>query len=307
MENLDVMIDVQNVSKQYGRVTAVRDLSFQVRRGEICGFLGPNGAGKTTTLRMLLGLTHPSSGVIRIQGMDVVKDTQPALQSVGAIIEESHFYRYLTGEQNLRQVLRLRGLAVSPSALHGRLAEVGLGDAAGRRVKGYSLGMRQRLALALAMLQEPDILILDEPMNGLDPAAMRDFRLHLLNLAHSGVTILLSSHILTEVEQIATQFVFINQGQVVGTADSHQSTQVQALMRARDASLLGAWLESRHADAALLENGAYAVRLDEPDDISVLIRDAVIAGIDLLEIRPYTTNLEHQYMEHMALTQGGLS
>lgn len=307
MENLDVMIDVQNVSKQYGRVTAVRDLSFQVRRGEICGFLGPNGAGKTTTLRMLLGLTHPSSGVIRIQGMDVVKDTQPALQSVGAIIEESHFYRYLTGEQNLRQVLRLRGLAVSPSALHGRLAEVGLGDAAGRRVKGYSLGMRQRLALALAMLQEPDILILDEPMNGLDPAAMRDFRLHLLNLAHSGVTILLSSHILTEVEQIATQFVFINQGQVVGTADSHQSTQVQALMRARDASLLGAWLESRHADAAPLENGAYAVRLDEPDDISVLIRDAVIAGIDLLEIRPYTTNLEHQYMEHMALTQGGLS
>lgn len=306
MDNSDVMVDVQHVSKHYGRVSAVKDLSFQVPRGAICGFLGPNGAGKTTTLRMLLGLTHPSSGTIQIQGMDVVKDPQRALQPVGAIIEESHFYRYLTGEKNLRQVLRLRGLEVSPKALHERLAEVGLADAARRRVKGYSLGMRQRLALALAMLQEPDILILDEPMNGLDPEAMRDFRLHLVNLAKSGVTILLSSHILTEVEQIATQFVFINQGQVVGTADPQQQNQIQALIRARDAAALGTWLQSQDAETESLGDGAYAVRLEKSEDISSLIRAAVLAGIDLVEIRPYTANLEHQYMEHMALKQGGL-
>lgn len=307
MEDSDVMIDVQKVTKQYGRVAAVRDLSFQVRRGAICGFLGPNGAGKTTTLRTLLGLTHPTSGHIKIQGMDVVQDTQRALDSVGAIIEESHFYRYLTGEQNLRQILRLRGLSVTAKAIQEHLAKVGLGDAARRRIKGYSLGMRQRLALALAMLQEPDILILDEPMNGLDPAAMRDFRLHLLDLAKSGVTILLSSHILTEVEQLATQLIFINQGQVVGTEDPGHQNEVRALIRGRDATLLGAWLDATHQDAEALEGGAYAVRMESPDRVADLIRAAVQADIDLLEIRPYTINLEHQYMEHMALTQGGLS
>ena len=307
MEDSDVMIDVQKVTKQYGRVAAVRDLSFQVRRGAICGFLGPNGAGKTTTLRMLLGLTHPTSGHIKIQGMDVVQDTQRALDSVGAIIEESHFYRYLTGEQNLRQILRLRGLSVTAKAIQEHLAKVGLGDAARRRIKGYSLGMRQRLALALAMLQEPDILILDEPMNGLDPAAMRDFRLHLLDLAKSGVTILLSSHILTEVEQLATQLIFINQGQVVGTEDPGHQNAVRALIRGRDATLLGAWLDATHQDAEALEGGAYAVRIESLDTVADLIRAAVQANIDLLEIRPYTMNLEHQYMEHMALTQGGLS
>ncbi len=307
MQDSDVMIDMQRVTKQYGRVAAVRDLSFQVRRGAICGFLGPNGAGKTTTLRMLLGLTHPTAGTIKIQGMDVVQNTQQALDSVGAIIEESHFYRYLTGEQNLRQVLRLRGLAVSSSAIREHLTKVGLEEAARRRVKGYSLGMRQRLALALAMLQEPDILILDEPMNGLDPAAMRDFRLHLLELSKSGVTILLSSHILTEVEQLATQLIFINQGQVVGTEDPGNKKEVRALIRGRDSTLLGAWLDATHQDADALEDGAYAVRLQAPDHVAELIRAAVNAGIDLLEIRPYTRNLEHQYMEHMALTQGGLS
>lgn len=307
MQDLDVMIDLQKVTKQYGRVAAVRDLSFQVRRGAICGFLGPNGAGKTTTLRMLLGLTHPTSGTIKIQGMDVVHNTQNALDSVGAIIEESHFYRYLSGEQNLRQILRLRGLSVTASAIREHLTKVGLGEAARRRVKGYSLGMRQRLALALAMLQEPDILILDEPMNGLDPAAMRDFRLHLLDLAKSGVTILLSSHILTEVEQLATQLIFINQGQVVGTADPGHKNEIRALVRGRDAALLGAWLHATNQDAETLDDGAYAVRLESLDNVADLIRAAVHAGIDLLEIRPYTVNLEHQYMEHMALNQGGLS
>lgn len=307
MDNADIMLELNHVTKQYGRVTAVKDLSFQVRRGEICGFLGPNGAGKTTTLRMLLGLTHPTSGTIKIQGTDVVGDTPGALQSVGAIIEESHFYRYLTGEQNLRQVLRLRGLEINAQALRERLNAVGLGDAARRRVKGYSLGMRQRLALALAMLQEPAILILDEPMNGLDPAAMRDFRLHLVNLSKAGVTILLSSHILTEVEQLATTFVFINHGQLVGSEGPDSSQQIQTLMRGRDAARLGDWLASQHQDFEPVEDGAYRVRLEDPDDVSELIRDAVNAGLDLVEIRPYATNLEHQYLERMALDQGGLS
>lgn len=300
MEVSDIMINFRDVTKQYGRVTAVDHVSFQVYRGEICGFLGPNGAGKTTSLRMLLGLVRPTSGHIEIQGTDVQGHTAQALDGVGAIIEESHFYPYLTGEQNLRQVLRLRGLAASPADIRARLSEVGLGDAARRRVKGYSLGMRQRLALALAMLQDPVILILDEPMNGLDPAAMREFRMHLLNLAQSGVTILLSSHILSEVEQLATRLVFINQGRVVGIENRRTREFSQAYVRGADAGQLAAWVAHERIEARAVEEGAWAIPLEKPSAISALIRTLVYAGIDIVEVKPYADNLETQYMDRMA-------
>lgn len=297
----DIMIDFRDVTKRYGRVTAVEHVSFQVYRGEICGFLGPNGAGKTTSLRMLLGLTRPTSGHINIQGLDVQKNAVAALSGVGAIIEESHFYPYLTGEQNLRQVMRLRGLKASTEDLNQRLGEVGLADAAGRRVKGYSLGMRQRLALALALLQDPDILILDEPMNGLDPAAMREFRMHLQALAQSGVTILLSSHILPEVEQLATRLVFINQGHVVGIEDRREAQQPMAYVRAADRRSLETWLGQQGIQARTLEGDAFSVPLESASRIAALIRAMVVAGIDLLEVKPYAENLERQYLERMAL------
>ncbi|MCL5972228.1 MAG: ABC transporter ATP-binding protein [Firmicutes bacterium] len=299
----NVMIDVHNVSKRYGSVTAVSHITFAVNRGEICGFLGPNGAGKTTTLRMLLGLVRPTSGYIVIQGVDVASNAPKALNSVGAIIEESRFYPYLTGEQNLRQVLRLRGLAVSSEALASRLSEVGLGKAGPRKVKGYSLGMRQRLALALAMLQDPEILVLDEPMNGLDPAAMRDFRLHLLKLAESGVTILLSSHILSEVEQLATRLVFINQGQVVGVEDRQQGTGAKTYVKVLESEQIEAWFESRGAVAERLADGTFVVSLTALLAVSELVRDMVAAGFNVIEIRPYQENLELQYLERMAHPQ----
>lgn len=297
----DVMIDFHDVTKQYGRVTAVDHVAFQVYRGDICGFLGPNGAGKTTSLRMLLGLVRPTSGRITIHGIDIQKDTPAALDSVGAIIEESHFYPYLTGEQNLRQVLRLRGLGASSQDIVRRLDEVGLAAAANRRVKGYSLGMRQRLALALAMLQDPAILILDEPMNGLDPAAMREFRMHLLTLAQTGVTILLSSHILSEVEQVASRLIFINRGRIVGIEDRRIAQGTEAYVRSTDDGKLHAWLQRQSAQATSLEDGAFAVKLERPEDMAVLIRSLVTAGIDILEAKPYTQNLERRYMDRMAI------
>ncbi|NMP20893.1 ABC transporter ATP-binding protein [Sulfobacillus harzensis] len=300
MEAMDVMDDAviqfDHVTKQYGKVKAVDDLSFEVRRGEICGFLGPNGAGKTTSLRMLLGLVRPTTGRIRIHGIDVNEDTSSALAGVGAIIEESHFYPYLTGEQNLRQVLRLRGLSTSTEVIGARLAEVGLREVANRRVKGYSLGMRQRLALALAMLQEPDILVLDEPMNGLDPAAMREFRLHLQRLQQSGVTILLSSHILSEVEQLATRMVFINHGRAVGMEETHHDRSVEVLVRARDEAALMTHLANLEHAARRISDGGAVVALAHPNDVSGLIRTLVEAQVDLLEVRPYRENLEAQYL-----------
>lgn len=298
------VVQFDHVSKAYGKVKAVEDISFGVHRGEICGFLGPNGAGKTTSLRMLLGLVRPTSGTVRIHGMDVHRDTRGALEGVGAIIEESHFYPYLTGEQNLRQVLRLRGLSTRLEAIQDRLGEVGLREAGNRRVKGYSLGMRQRLALALAMLQQPDILILDEPMNGLDPAAMRDFRLHLMKLQESGVTILLSSHILSEVEQLASRMVFINHGRVVGMEDRQQSLAAKVYLRAKNGRELQAWLMDHGYPAEGWPDGSVVTSLTESPDVSALIRSLVDAGIDLLEVRPHKENLESQYLEHMNQEEG---
>ncbi len=300
----DLMIDVRGVSKQYGRLTAVNDVSFHVSRGEICGFLGPNGAGKTTTLRMMLGLVRPTSGQIFIQGTDVHAHSANALAHVGAIIEESRFYPYLTGEQNLRQVLRLRGLEISPTVVRERLAEVGLEQAANRRVKGYSLGMRQRLSLALAMLQDPHLLILDEPMNGLDPSAIREFRLHLLKLSQAGVTILLSSHILSEVEQLATRVIFLNKGQVVGIDDRTQSHAVHAYVRATDSLALTTWFKDHNVVPTPVENGAFTFPLSTPGDISELIRQWVLAGIHILEVKPYAADLEAQYLERMSPRAG---
>ena len=294
----DLMIEFDQVTKRYGRVTAVDQVSFQVYRGEICGFLGPNGAGKTTSLRMLLGLVKPTSGRVLIQGIDVANDAAAALQGVGAIIEESRFYPYLTGEQNLRQVLRLRGISATSPEIRDRLATVGLADAARRKVKGYSLGMRQRLALALAMLQEPDILVLDEPMNGLDPAAMRDFRLHLLALAESGVTVLLSSHILSEVEQLASRLVYINHGRVMGVEDRTRAG-IATYIAAVDSDALGRWLAAQNLAAEPLDDGAFAVIVDGPSGVPALIAGAVAAGVDLMEVRPHRENLEHQYLAHM--------
>ncbi len=297
----DVMISFQHVTKKYRQLNVVDDITFEVYRGEICGFLGPNGAGKTTSLRMLLGLLRPSSGRIEVQGTNVHRDAPRALDGVGAIVEESRFYPYLTGEQNLRQALRMHNLNITDSAIQQRLARVGLAESRTRRVKGYSLGMRQRLALALALLQEPAILVLDEPMNGLDPSAMREFRLHLLQLAQLGVTILLSSHILSEVEQLATMLVFINHGRIVGIEDRNGSTErVQAYVRCAEPKRLRTWFEDRKIAAEPTEDGGYHLYLEHLEDTASLIRGLVNDGFNVLEARPYKENLERQYMERMA-------
>ncbi len=296
------VIEFRNVTKRYGRLAAVDDVSFRVEQGEVCGFLGPNGAGKTTSLRMLLGLVRPTSGEVLIDGVNVRHHSQEALSGVGAIIEESRFYPYLTGEQNLRQVLRLRQIPAGTQQIRERLSEAGLNEAGNRRVKGYSLGMRQRLALALAMLQNPRLLILDEPMNGLDPAAIREFRLHLLTLAQSGVTVLLSSHILSEVEQLATKLVFIRRGRVMGMEDRLGGPQ-ETYVRARRVELLDSWLNERGFRARPQDDGR-AVALSSEQDVSSFICDMVNSGIELLEIRPYSENLERQYLQHMSTKEG---
>ena len=208
------VLSLRGLSKRYGERLAVDDLNLEVRRGEIFGFLGPNGAGKTTTIRMCLGLIAPTAGSVAILGVDVARYGPRILPRVGALVEQPALYPYLSGRNNLRAVGDALG-GVSAARIDTVLDLVALRDRAGDRVKTYSLGMRQRLGVAIALLQDPDLLILDEPANGLDPAGIVEMRDLLRRLAAEGKTVFVSSHVLAEVQQICTRVAIINRGRLV--------------------------------------------------------------------------------------------
>ncbi|MEO7002594.1 MAG: ABC transporter ATP-binding protein [Ktedonobacterales bacterium] len=209
-----VALRTVNLSKRYGQRLAVDNLSLEVNRGEIFGFLGPNGAGKTTTIRMLLGLIAPTSGSMEILGQDVIAERARILPRVGALVEQPALYLYMSGRDNLRAVgLALGG--VSEARIDQVLELVALRDRAKDRVRTYSLGMKQRLGVAMALLQDPELLILDEPANGLDPAGIVEMRDLMRGLSASGKTVFISSHVLTEVRQICTRVAILNLGKLV--------------------------------------------------------------------------------------------
>ncbi|MEO6892672.1 MAG: ABC transporter ATP-binding protein [Ktedonobacteraceae bacterium] len=210
----EVVLQTRNLSKQYGQRMAVDTLSLEVRRGEIFGFLGPNGAGKTTTIRMLLGLITPTSGSGEILGHDVISQRARILPRVGALVETPALYLYMTGRDNLRAVAAVLG-GVPEKRIDAVLEMVGMGLRQKDRVRTYSLGMKQRLGVAMALLQDPDVLILDEPANGLDPAGIVEMRDLMHRLAFEGKTVFISSHLLTEVQQICTRVAIINLGKLV--------------------------------------------------------------------------------------------
>jgi ABC-2 type transport system ATP-binding protein len=209
-------LEVEHVSRWYGSRQSVSDLSFVVRPGEVVGFLGPNGAGKTTTIRMCLNLIRPTSGSVRVFG-EAVGSGSATLGRVGCLIESAAVLPFLSGRDNLEFLRRARG-RVGAKAVDRALVTVNLADRAGDRVRTYSLGMRQRLGLALALLSDPDLLILDEPANGLDPAGIVEMRDLLRRLASEGKAILVSSHVLREVEETCDRVVIINLGRLVREA-----------------------------------------------------------------------------------------
>jgi ABC-2 type transport system ATP-binding protein len=213
-------LETSGLTKRYGDADVVKDLDLRVERGELYGFLGPNGAGKTTTIRMALGLIHPTSGDVRLLGRSVKEPSRSAsLRRTGAMIEEPSFYRFLSGRKNLDVFARAGRDRVDVRHRLGRIDEVlervGLRDAAGKRVKAYSQGMRQRLGIALALLGGPEILVLDEPTNGLDPSGMREIRELLRSLAHDGTTVFVSSHLLGEVEAVCDRVGVLAHGRLV--------------------------------------------------------------------------------------------
>ncbi|TMD29319.1 MAG: ABC transporter ATP-binding protein [Chloroflexi bacterium] len=210
----DIVLRTNNLTKQYGKRIAVKNLNLEVRRGEIMGFLGPNGAGKTTTIRMALGLIAPTTGSVEILGQEVATHGSRILPRVGALVETPALYLYMSGRNNLRAVASVLG-GVPASRIDAVLDLVGLRARQKDRVRTYSLGMKQRLGVAIALLQDPDLLILDEPANGLDPAGIVEMRDLMHRLTAEGKTVFISSHLLTEVQQICTRVSIINLGELV--------------------------------------------------------------------------------------------
>ena len=210
----EVVLRTRNLSKSYGKRLAVDNLNLEVRRGEIFGFLGPNGAGKTTTIRMALGLIAPTAGSVEILGHDIATHRARILPRVGALVETPALYLYMSGRNNLRAVGSVLG-GVPEERIDAVLELVGLRARQKDRVRTYSLGMKQRLGVAMALLQDPDVLILDEPANGLDPAGIVEMRDLMHRLAAEGKTVFISSHLLGEVQQICTRVAIIHLGKLV--------------------------------------------------------------------------------------------
>ncbi|MGC8230210.1 ABC transporter ATP-binding protein [Pseudobacillus badius] len=209
----DQIVVTNDLTKKYKKHTSVEELNLRIERGQIYGFLGPNGAGKTTTIRMLLGLIQPTKGKIEIFGKSLKKNRLPILERIGSLVESPTYYGNLTGRENLEVVRRLRSLP--EQRVDEVLSIVRLTKAAHRLTKEYSLGMKQRLGIATALLSRPDLLILDEPTNGLDPSGIQEIRELIKGLPQSGMSVLVSSHLLSEIDQMATQVGVIHNGKMI--------------------------------------------------------------------------------------------
>jgi ABC-type multidrug transport system ATPase subunit len=217
------VIEVNNLCKNFDDIAAVNDLSFTVNEGDIYGFLGQNGAGKSTTIRMLLTLIKPTSGRIKIFGKDLFTNRNAILRQTGAIIERPDMYKYLSGYDNLSIFARMSGIKASRKLIMDQLQMVGLADRSSSKVKTYSQGMKQRLGIAIALVHDPTLIILDEPTNGLDPQGIADMRNLILQLSREmHKTVVVSSHLLGEIELIANRMIIINKGRKIAEGNVAQ-------------------------------------------------------------------------------------
>lgn len=225
------IIEVQNLKKNYGDFTAVRNISFDVYEGSVFGFLGPNGAGKSTTIRILLSLIQASGGTVRIFGKDIQTERTEILRRIGCIVEKPDFYKYLSAEKNIALSARVSGVDVSKKQIHEMLEFVGLKGREKDKISGFSHGMKQRLGFAQTLIHDPELIILDEPTTGLDPQGIIDIRNLILNLkTEKKKTVLLSSHILSEIELIADRMVIINKGETVAEGNVKELLNAQELI-----------------------------------------------------------------------------
>ena len=288
------VVQTKELTKKYGDRLAADRVSLTVRRGEVYGFLGPNGAGKTTTLRMILGLIRPTSGSAVVLGQQA--GTAEVNTRVGALVEGPGFYPYLSGRDNLRVMARYRDLP--ETVVDEALARVDLGSRGGDKFKSYSLGMKQRLGVASALMGDPDLVVLDEPTNGLDPAGMVDMRRLIVDLARGGQTVLLSSHLLDEVQEICDRVGVINNGVLLKESTVSDLRGGASLAVRAEPVDEAAAVAMRVAgdDAVHLEGDRMLIDLT-PDRAPELVRELVTAGVQVHEVGSVERTLEEVFFE----------
>ncbi|MFB7159582.1 ABC transporter ATP-binding protein [Lysinibacillus sp. NPDC056232] len=295
---MEYIIQTENLSKRFGKEQAVSNINLKIRKGEIYGFLGPNGAGKTTTIRMLLGLMKPTSGTIKIFQKDLTKERINILAKVGSLVENPSYYPHLTAYENLEALRKILG--VPKSRIDEVLEIVRLKDAADKKVKGFSLGMKQRLGIASSLLHNPELLILDEPTNGLDPSGIIEIRNLIKRLpAEYGMTIIISSHLLSEIDQMATQVGIVTKGKMI-FQDSIEAmrrfAQPKVVIKVSDSekgwrSLVANGIKAEHKDDLIL--------FDECSDEKVahIVQILVQEGISVYRVEEEKRSLEEIFLQ----------
>jgi ABC-2 type transport system ATP-binding protein len=284
-----------NLTKKIGKKTIVNSVSFELRAGEVFGFLGPNGAGKTTTIRMLVGLIRPTAGTVTICGQDVRRHFEQTMRCIGCIVETPDLYRFMTGRENLEHFARMLR---APSSDIERVANiVALGHRLDQRVREYSLGMRQRLGIAQALLGHPRLLILDEPANGLDPAGIREIRELLRGLASTGMSVFVSSHLLAEIELMCDRVAIIHKGNILrdGTVRELISSQRAMEFHVADIARASQVLQERNVPFTP-DHDRLFLPIDE-SEAAPIIRALVDNGVDVFSARPRVHTLEEMFID----------
>ncbi len=288
---MSLMLEVNNLSKQFDGIKAVDNLSFSVNKGDVYGFLGPNGAGKSTTIRMLLTLIKPTAGEIKIFGKDLSTNRHAILQQTGAVIERPDLYKYLTAYDNLSIFARMSGIKVSRKLIMDQLEMVGLADRYNSKVKTYSQGMKQRLGIAVALVHDPLLIILDEPTNGLDPQGIADMRNLILQLSNQmGKTVMISSHLLSEIELVANRMLIIHKGKKIAEGQVKEMLDpANTIVEIETTNNAKAIIQFQQTDWAstILEQSGKLIRLRmDKKEIPLLTNKLVSMDVGILSVNP---------------------
>ncbi|EAG0205389.1 ABC transporter ATP-binding protein [Listeria monocytogenes] len=300
----ETVLKLEHVTKKIGQKNIVHDISFDIHKGEVFGLLGPNGAGKTTIIRSIVGLIRRSEGTVFINGKNVDTEYKAAISEVGAIIENPEFYMYMSGWANLKQFARMSQKNITDEHIREIVELVKLTGAIDQKVKTYSLGMRQRLGVAQALIHSPALLILDEPTNGLDPQGMAEFRTLIRDLATKGTSVLISSHLLSEIQQITDRFAIINKGILTHTekmSDLLENHVAAYKLKVSDPVATTTVLTTLPVKLVAQKEDLFKIEVAH-EDVHLIARALIQANIDLLEMVPLQASLEERFLE---LTKGG--
>ena len=294
------VVELKGLSKTIGKKKIIDDLNLQLFPGQITGFLGPNGAGKTTTIRMMSGLMQPTSGEVVVEGQTLTEHFEETMSKVGVIVENPEMYKYMSGWKNLLHFARMNK-SITKERITEVVEQVGMQNRIHEKVSSYSLGMRQRLGLAQALLHRPKFLILDEPTNGLDPAGIREFRTYLRKIAdEDGVSVFVSSHLLSEIELICDRIAIIQNGQLIDIREMNQKEEAHYYIEAQPLEQARALLVEH--GLTVEESGLGFITKVEQQQIPAIIQTMVAANLQIFAVQPFRKTLEDQFLE---MTGGG--